>query len=110
MTRKSLTQSSTTESVPAWVSIRSLGYKPALFLASKDKQQGVVLLVSPQDPNLKGIAWWDGDWEDAAKLRAQIKWSRSPLTLHSWAALHPVAKSFDPLLHLLLTEVRRTAN
>ncbi len=110
MTRRPLTHGAPAESVPAWIKIQALGYKPALYLASQDKQRGVVLLVSPHDIRLKGIAWWDGDWNDAAKLRNQIMWSRSPLELHSWAALHPVARTFEPLLHLLLAEVNRTAN
>lgn len=96
-------------SVPAWGAIQKLGYKPALYLASEDTLRGVVLLVSLQDPSVKGVAWWDGDWSDE-RLREQIKWSASPVVLLSWAMTHPIANLFETLLHLLRGEVLRTAN
>ena len=100
-----------TENVPAWKAIKGLGYKPELFLASEDKERGAVLLSSPIRPGLMGIAWWSGvDWQDSARLRAQIKWSQSPLVLLSWARLHPIVSMFDMLLHWLRVKVQQTAN
>jgi len=97
--------------VPAWKAIDSLGYKASLYLASADKQRGIVLLKCPRRPHLTGIAWWKGsNWEDPAILRAQIKWSPSPLSLLSWAAEHPTVSEFDTLLHLLTLQVQTTSN
>lgn len=112
MARKALvTDLRETATVPAWKAIEGLGYKPELFLASEDKERGVVLLSSPMRPGLMGIAWWSGiDWQDPARLRAQIKWSPSPLVLLSWARIHPIVSLFDMLLHWLKVKVQQTAN
>lgn len=97
--------------VPAWKAIDRLGYKSELYLASSDKERGVVLLSSPERPGLTGIAWWSGpDWQDPARLRAQIKWSRSPLVLLSWATIHPIVGAFDMLTQWLKQQVQSTAN
>jgi hypothetical protein len=97
--------------VPAWKAIDSLGYKASLYLASADKQRGVVLLKCPLRPSLTGVAWWQGsEWEDPARLRAQIQWSPSTLSLLAWAAEHPTVSEFDTLLHLLTLQVQRTSN
>jgi hypothetical protein len=97
--------------VPAWAAIDNLGYKASLYLASADKQRGVVLLRCPVRPSLIGVAWWRGsDWEDPAWLRAQVHWSTSPLSLLVWAAEHPTVSEFDTLLHLLTLQVQRTSN
>jgi hypothetical protein len=112
MSRRDLvTDLEETTGVPAWKAIEGLGYKPELFLASEDKERGVVLLAIPNRPGLMGIAWWSGpDWQDPTRLRAQIKWSRSPLALLSWATLHPVVSAFKMLTHWLNVKVQQTAN
>ena len=97
--------------VPGWKAIDQLGYKATLYLASADKTRGVVLLSCPNRPSLTGVAWWrDSEWEDPALLRAQIKWSPSPLALFSWASEHPTVGDFDTLLHVLMLQIQRTSN
>ncbi len=97
------------ESLPAWQAIKRLGYKARLYLAEESGQAGVVLLSYPQRPGLIGIAWWDGEW-DIDVLKANIKWSPSPLTLLAWASSHKIAQRFGMLLHLLNVEVCTKSN
>jgi hypothetical protein len=97
------------ESIPGWQVINRLGYKGRLYLAEETGNAGVVLLTYPQRPGLLGIAWWDGPCEPDM-LKANIKWSRSPLTLLAWAAAHKTAQKFGMLLHLLTVDVITKSN
>lgn len=103
------THQSNDDGVPAWTVIDSLGYKGRLYFANETGTEGVVLLTNPERPSILGVAWWDCTW-DRDIVHDNIKWSRSPMVLLTWASKHKIAQQFGALLYVLSLQVRKTAN